>query len=133
MFYYYYPRSSNSVIPVLLFLLLHVLYTKYMYISVCVIIVVVCYTIVQLSECPCTTTSMTHIFFCNSQNTCIMQKVIKSDNITCNPSLVPRPRRGKGESGLVTNVCACAEITKKTGNRILSVNSSYYGTVYVHL
>ena len=38
-------------------------------------------------------------------------------------SLVPRPRRGRGKSGLVTNVCACAEITKKTGNRILSVNS----------
>ena len=28
---------------------------------------------------------------------------------------------GGGESGLVSNVCACAEITKKTGNRILSV------------
>ena len=42
-------------------------------------------------------------------------------------------RRGRGKSGLVSNICACAEITKKTGNRILSVNSSYYGTVYVHL
>ena len=48
-------------------------------------------------------------------------------------SLVPRPRRGGVKNGLVSNVCACAEITKKTGNRILSINSSYYGTVYVHL
>ena len=46
--------------------------------------------------------------------------------------LVPRPRRERGKSGLVSNVSTCAEITKKTGNRILSVNSSYYGTVYVH-
>ena len=52
----------------------------------------------------------------------------------CNQlSLVPRPRRGRGKSGLVSNICACAEITKKTDNRILTVNSSYYGTVYVHL
>ena len=48
-------------------------------------------------------------------------------------SYIPRPRRGREKSGPVSNVCACAEITKKTGNRILSVNSSYYGTVYVHL
>ena len=45
----------------------------------------------------------------------------------------PGREGGGGKSGLVSNVCACAEITKKTGNRILSVNSSYYGTVYAHL
>ena len=57
------------------------------------------------------------------------------DWTVCNwvTSLVPRPRRGRGKSSLVTNVCTCAEITKKTGNRILSVNSSYYGTVYMYV
>ena len=72
---------------------------------------------------------VTSFFFCYL-NYALVTIII---TCTCNivTSLVPRPRRGPGreKSGLVSNVCACAEITKKTGNRILSVNSSYYGTV----